>query len=128
MGMQGYEELLEENRGHILPMDHPISQKVDTVLQRLIPVAPLEGASWKVHVIDDMNTPNAFVLPGYGKPLDHLARDQTGVMCELANRFPTVARSLSTREFYRTVRMRTDWRRCSATKSPMSWPTTPLSA
>ncbi|PLN86335.1 putative peptidase [Aspergillus taichungensis] len=64
VGMQSYEELLEENRGHILPYDHPLSQKVDAVLQRLIPVAPLEGASWRVHVIDDINTPNAFVLPG----------------------------------------------------------------
>lgn len=85
MGMQSYEELLEENRGHILPFDHPLSQKVDAVLQRLIPVAPLEGASWRVHVIDDINTPNAFVLPGYGKSLGRLVLDRAWLMYELAN-------------------------------------------
>jgi len=37
---------------------------VDRVLQRLIPLAPIEGADWKVHVIADPNMKNAFVLPG----------------------------------------------------------------
>lgn len=128
MGMQSYEELLEENRGHILPFDHPLSQKVDAVLQRLIPVAPLEGANWRVHVIDDINTPNAFVLPGYGKPLGRRVLDPAGLMRKLANGFFTAAKSLYTREFYPIAKMRMGWRRCSATRLPMCWPTTPLSA
>ncbi|KAF9890870.1 hypothetical protein FE257_005446 [Aspergillus nanangensis] len=64
MGEESYREILNEVRGRILPENHPLAVRVDQVLQRLIPLAPLEGAQWKVHVIDDMDMKNAFVLPG----------------------------------------------------------------
>ncbi|KAE8354524.1 TCP-1/cpn60 chaperonin family-domain-containing protein [Aspergillus coremiiformis] len=64
MGDKNYQEVLHEARGSILPANHPIALQVDAVLQRLIPYAPIEGAAWKVHVINDDSTRNAFVLPG----------------------------------------------------------------
>ncbi|OOO09798.1 peptidase M48 Ste24p [Aspergillus oryzae] len=64
MGRQSYQEVLNENRGRILPEYHPLTMQVNRVLQRLIPQAPIEGADWKVHVIKDDNMLNAFVLPG----------------------------------------------------------------
>lgn len=64
MGEQTYRQVLNEERGKILPDNHPVTQMVDRVLQRLIPLAPIEGADWKVHVIADPNMKNAFVLPG----------------------------------------------------------------
>lgn len=64
MGRESYREVLNSERGKILPDHHPLTQMVDRVLQRLIPQAPIEGANWKVHVIKD-RTANAFVLPGY---------------------------------------------------------------
>ncbi|KAE8406080.1 TCP-1/cpn60 chaperonin family-domain-containing protein [Aspergillus pseudonomiae] len=64
MGRQSYQEVLNENRGSILPEYHPLTIQVDRVLQRLIPQAPIEGADWKVHVIKDDSMLNAFVLPG----------------------------------------------------------------
>ncbi|KAJ5937214.1 hypothetical protein N7454_004869 [Penicillium verhagenii] len=64
MGKQTYRQVLNEERGKILPDGHPVTQQVDRVLQRLIPLAPIEGADWKVHVIADPNMKNAFVLPG----------------------------------------------------------------
>ncbi|KAB8219007.1 TCP-1/cpn60 chaperonin family-domain-containing protein [Aspergillus novoparasiticus] len=64
MGRQSYQEVLNENRGRILPEYHPLTMQVNRVLQRLIPQAPIEGADWKVHVIKDDSMLNAFVLPG----------------------------------------------------------------
>ncbi|KAJ5126118.1 hypothetical protein N7448_005430 [Penicillium atrosanguineum] len=63
-GEEGYREALNEARGKILPDYHPLVKTVDRVLQRLIPLAPIEGAEWKVHVIKDDGMANAFVLPG----------------------------------------------------------------
>ena len=68
-GEEGYREALNEARGKILPDYHPLTKTVDRVLQRLIPLAPIEGADWKVHVIKDDGMANAFVLPGYVDPL-----------------------------------------------------------
>lgn len=65
-GEESYREILSEVQGHILPENHPITRSVNSVLQRLIPQVSIEGADWKVHVIDDASTKNAFVLPGYG--------------------------------------------------------------
>ncbi|KAE8358090.1 TCP-1/cpn60 chaperonin family-domain-containing protein [Aspergillus caelatus] len=64
MGRQSYLEVLNENRGSILPEHHPLTMQVNRVLQRLIPQAPIEGADWRVHVIKDDSMLNAFVLPG----------------------------------------------------------------
>lgn len=64
MGDQSYREVLNAERGKVLPENHPMTRMVNRVLQRLIPLAPLEGADWKVHVIKDDGMVNAFVLPG----------------------------------------------------------------
>lgn len=65
MGEEGYAQVLNSERGKVLPDYHPLTQTVNRVLQRLIPQAPIEGADWKVHVIKDDDMANAFVLPGY---------------------------------------------------------------
>ncbi|KAL4785294.1 TCP-1/cpn60 chaperonin family-domain-containing protein [Aspergillus varians] len=64
MGVQSYHEVLREYRGNILPQSHPLTVMVNRVLQRLIPLAPIHGANWEVHVIKDDSMVNAFVLPG----------------------------------------------------------------
>ncbi|KAJ5794383.1 hypothetical protein N7457_000982 [Penicillium paradoxum] len=64
MGEESYREVLRSERGKVLPDNHPLTRMVDGVLQRLIPQAPLEGANWRVHVINDDRMVNAFVLPG----------------------------------------------------------------
>ena len=65
MGEESYREVLNQERGKILPANHPLTVSVNRVLQRLIPQAQIEGANWQVHVIDEPQTKNAFVLPGY---------------------------------------------------------------
>jgi predicted Zn-dependent protease len=64
MGDQSYREVLNAERGKVLPENHRLTRMVNRVLHRLIPLAPLEGADWKVHVIKDDGMVNAFVLPG----------------------------------------------------------------
>ncbi|KAJ6163597.1 hypothetical protein N7497_003576 [Penicillium chrysogenum] len=64
MGEESYREVLNAERGKILPHNHPLTRMVDGVLQRLIPQVDIEGADWKVHVIKDDGMVNAFVLPG----------------------------------------------------------------
>ncbi|EAU39412.1 conserved hypothetical protein [Aspergillus terreus NIH2624] len=64
MGEESYREVLNQERGKILPANHPLTVSVNRVLQRLIPQAQIEGADWQVHVIDEPQTKNAFVLPG----------------------------------------------------------------
>ncbi|PWY87775.1 putative peptidase [Aspergillus heteromorphus CBS 117.55] len=63
IGQQSYQEVLQQTRGKILPENHPITIRVKQILSQLIPHAPIEGADWKVHVINDPEQ-NAFVLPG----------------------------------------------------------------
>ncbi|KAL4769593.1 TCP-1/cpn60 chaperonin family-domain-containing protein [Aspergillus nidulans var. acristatus] len=64
MGEQSYREVLRDCQGRILPEYHPLTVMVNRVLHRLVPMAPIDGADWKVHVIKDDNMVNAFVLPG----------------------------------------------------------------
>lgn len=68
MGDQMYQQVLQEYGQKILP-DHDVrAQKVQRVLQRLLPSAEEMGMrekGWKVHVIEDGQM-NAFVIPGYG--------------------------------------------------------------
>ncbi|KAL6234502.1 hypothetical protein BDW75DRAFT_241012 [Aspergillus navahoensis] len=64
MGEQSYREVLRDCQGRILPESHPLTIMVNRVLHRLVPMAPIGGADWKVHVIKDDNMVNAFVLPG----------------------------------------------------------------
>ncbi|KAJ5145556.1 uncharacterized protein N7515_000120 [Penicillium bovifimosum] len=64
MGEESYREILASERGKVLSDTHPLTRMVNGVLQRLIPQAEVEGAEWRVHVIDDPKMVNAFVLPG----------------------------------------------------------------
>ena len=60
----GYESVLQQYKGRILPSNHPYSILVDRVMRRLIPVSGLEREKWEVRVIDDPGQKNAFVMPG----------------------------------------------------------------
>lgn len=44
--------------------DHPASEIVQCVMNRLIPFSGLEGLNWEVKVIDDPGVRNAFIFPG----------------------------------------------------------------
>ncbi|ETN39700.1 uncharacterized protein HMPREF1541_05926 [Cyphellophora europaea CBS 101466] len=60
-----YDEVLKQYRGRVLPTEHPYTQLVARVVERLLPsVGPLAGEEWRVHVIDAPNERNAFVIPG----------------------------------------------------------------
>ncbi|KAJ9652489.1 metalloendopeptidase [Neophaeococcomyces mojaviensis] len=60
-----YQSLLQQFRGKVLPREHPYTQLVAKIVERLLPSAHgLDGGDWKVHVIDDPNMVNAFVMPG----------------------------------------------------------------
>jgi hypothetical protein len=64
MGTDSYREILNSERGKVLPENHPLTRMVDGILQRLIPGVEVEGEDWRVHVIKDDGVINAFVLPG----------------------------------------------------------------
>ena len=64
MGKQQYAQVLREFQGQILPRWHPYTMMVQRVLDRLIPASGLEGQDWEIHVIDDKEQMNAFVIPG----------------------------------------------------------------
>jgi metalloendopeptidase OMA1, mitochondrial len=66
LGDAGYEDLLREYRGKILPENHPNTQMVKRVVERLLPAVGDLGTEteWAVHVIDEPNEKNAFVVPG----------------------------------------------------------------
>jgi predicted Zn-dependent protease len=60
-----YNDVLQQFRGKILPENHPYTQLVARVVERLLPsVGPLAGDEWRVHVVDEPDQRNAFVLPG----------------------------------------------------------------
>ncbi|KAI9786974.1 MAG: hypothetical protein M1835_002911 [Candelina submexicana] len=59
-----YEHTLHEFEGQMLPPWHPSSKLVQKVLDRLIPHSGLHNLDWQIHVIDDPNEKNAFVIPG----------------------------------------------------------------
>jgi metalloendopeptidase OMA1, mitochondrial len=62
---QGYNEILQQFRGKILPENHQYTQLVARVVERLLPsVGDLAGDEWRVHVIDEPDQKNAFVIPG----------------------------------------------------------------
>lgn len=61
----GYDEIIQQYRGKILPDSHPVTRVVAKVVERLLPATQgLAGDEWKVHVIDDPEQMNAFVMPG----------------------------------------------------------------
>lgn len=64
-GDAGYEQILREYRGKVLPANHPYTQMVARVVERLLPsTGNLAGDEWVVHVVDEPNEKNAFVMPG----------------------------------------------------------------
>jgi len=64
LGVQQYQQVLQQYRGRILSDSDPRSRQVKRVLERLIPNSGLPADfDWKVHVIDSEET-NAFVIPG----------------------------------------------------------------
>jgi len=64
MGKQQYGQIIQEFQGKILSRWHPHTMMVHRVLNRLIPASGLAGQEWEVHVIDDKEQMNAFVIPG----------------------------------------------------------------
>jgi predicted Zn-dependent protease len=64
-GAGQYEATLQEFRGKILPSDHHLTKLVAQVVERLLPTTGgLAGDDWRVHVIEEPNEKNAFVMPG----------------------------------------------------------------
>lgn len=64
-GQDGFQMIMQEFGGRVLPPNHPYSRLVNRVLQRLIPASGLDGLKWEVRVIDDPAQKNAFVMPGW---------------------------------------------------------------
>ena len=66
LGDAGYQDLLQQYRGKILPENHPHTRMVTRVVERLLPSVGNLGieTEWAVHVIDEPNEKNAFVVPG----------------------------------------------------------------
>ncbi|SMQ48942.1 unnamed protein product [Zymoseptoria tritici ST99CH_3D1] len=65
MGLQMYNQSLQEFSSKLLPAHSSEHRMVSRVLERLIPHSGLsdEENKWELHVVDDP-TPNAFVIPG----------------------------------------------------------------
>ena len=63
---QLYHQTLQEFRGQLLPENHPLHRRTEAVLERLIPHSGLspEHNHWRLHIIDDVDLVNAFVIPG----------------------------------------------------------------
>jgi metalloendopeptidase OMA1, mitochondrial len=88
-GQDVYESALRENRGKILPPDHPLTQTVAHVADRLLQAGGLADGDWRVHVINEPQTRNAFVMPGgqifvYTGILP-ICKDETGLAAVLGH-------------------------------------------
>ncbi|EXJ89158.1 hypothetical protein A1O3_02222 [Capronia epimyces CBS 606.96] len=60
-----YQSTLQEYNGRILSSNHPLTKQVARVVERILPATGgLAGDDWRVHVIDDPQMKNAFVIPG----------------------------------------------------------------
>ncbi|KAI9815433.1 MAG: hypothetical protein M1827_002566 [Pycnora praestabilis] len=64
MAKQLYQQTLQQFGNKVLPARDPRSRMVQRVLNRLIPASGLGDANWEIHVVDDKDTINAFVIPG----------------------------------------------------------------
>jgi metalloendopeptidase OMA1, mitochondrial len=85
----GYEGILQQYRGKILPPNHPYTEMAARVVERLLPASGLADEEWRVHVIDDPRDINAFVIPG-GKVFVFsgilpIAKDETGLAAVLGH-------------------------------------------
>lgn len=89
-GAQAYNQTLQQYQGRILPADHPYTQMVSRVVERLLPATGgLAGDEWRVHVVDSPKEQNAFVMPG-GKVFVFtgilpICRDEDGLASVLAH-------------------------------------------
>lgn len=59
-----HQKMLKQYNGRMVPPDHPDSQMVERVMEKLIPASGLEGHKWETVVIKDDEQKNAFVLTG----------------------------------------------------------------
>lgn len=61
MGQQGYDEVMSEYRGQILPDHHPTARYVQRVANRILNASGLDGGEggWDCHVVQDDSTRNA---------------------------------------------------------------------
>jgi metalloendopeptidase OMA1, mitochondrial len=85
-----YQDILRQYKGKILPENHPYTQLVAKVVERLLPsTGGLAGDEWRVFVIDDPQQMNAFVIPG-GKVFVFsgilpIAQDEAGLAAVMAH-------------------------------------------
>ncbi|KAG0668802.1 metalloendopeptidase [Maudiozyma exigua] len=74
IGNHTYKSILRETGNSILPENHPLTKKVESVFGKIVEAAYkdpaidkslLDGIQWRIHVVNDpTQPPNAFVLPG----------------------------------------------------------------
>jgi metalloendopeptidase OMA1, mitochondrial len=85
-----YQSTLQQFRGKVLSENHPLTKQVAHVVEKLLPVTKgLAGDDWRVHVIDDPEMKNAFVMPG-GKVFVFtgilpICKDEAGLAAVLAH-------------------------------------------
>ncbi|KAJ3073179.1 hypothetical protein HDU98_002055 [Podochytrium sp. JEL0797] len=63
MGLQAYNEIMQEYKNRLVPQNHPTSMWVAKVARNIIKVAGINDVDWEIHLIDHPQK-NAFVIPG----------------------------------------------------------------
>ena len=71
MGRSAESQILAKHRGRVLPSHHPLHQRIEAILRRLLqslPATYYAGVvdAWRVYVIDDPEMANAMAAPGGG--------------------------------------------------------------
>jgi predicted Zn-dependent protease len=92
VGKSSMEEIQRQYQGQFLPEWDPRVKQVTKVLERLLTFAQKAGlvdVNWEVHVIDDPDQQNAFVIPG-GKVFVFtgilpLCKDEDGIAAVLGH-------------------------------------------
>ena len=89
LGDSQYQQILNEFKGRILPSNHPYTELVARVMERLLPHSGLANEEWMVHVIDDSSQQNALFIPG-GRVIVFtgilpLCRDENGLASVLGH-------------------------------------------
>ncbi|KAL9616044.1 MAG: hypothetical protein Q9160_009045 [Pyrenula sp. 1 TL-2023] len=64
LGQSEYQNVLHTYKSKLLPANHSLTQRVARIVERLLPASGLGDAQWVIHVINDKEQKNAFVLPG----------------------------------------------------------------
>ncbi|KAI8610144.1 peptidase family M48-domain-containing protein, partial [Chytriomyces sp. MP71] len=60
---EGFQQMLDENKGKILPVTHPWYIRTKKICDRLTSVVGKDLRDWELVMIDDAHTVNAMVLP-----------------------------------------------------------------